>query len=151
MAFLANIYQLWEDGRIWLNRLYYLFVFNYLNNFFCFHFRQTGDKSLANVIAHEIAHSWSGNLVTSKNFEHFWLNEGFTRFMEDKIMGRMFGDNVRHLSGIGGWKKLKDSVCQNLALIYLLFEPNFYHLQSSGQTDPINLFVKLGHFIIIFL
>ena len=35
-----------------------------------------GDKSLANVIAHEIAHSWTGNLVTNATWEHFWLNEG---------------------------------------------------------------------------
>ncbi|ALC39980.1 CG10602 [Drosophila busckii] len=50
-----------------------------------------GDKSLANVVAHEIAHSWTGNLVTNKNFEHFWLNEGFTVFVESKIVGRMQG------------------------------------------------------------
>jgi leukotriene-A4 hydrolase len=37
------------------------------------------------VIAHEIAHSWTGNLVTNKSFEHFWLNEGFTVFVERKI------------------------------------------------------------------
>ena len=42
----------------------------------------TGDKSNADVIAHEIAHSWTGNLVTNFNFEHFWLNEGFTVFTE---------------------------------------------------------------------
>ena len=48
----------------------------------------SGDKSNANVIAHEIAHSWSGNLVTNKNFEHFWLNEGFTVFAEQKIRGK---------------------------------------------------------------
>ena len=35
-----------------------------------------GDKSLANVVAHEIAHSWTGNLVTNYNPDHFWLNEG---------------------------------------------------------------------------
>lgn len=51
-----------------------------------------GDKSLADVVAHEIAHSWTGNLVTNKNFEHFWLNEGFTVFVESKIVGRMQGD-----------------------------------------------------------
>ncbi|EDV54735.1 leukotriene A-4 hydrolase isoform X2 [Drosophila erecta] len=50
-----------------------------------------GDKSLADVVAHEIAHSWTGNLVTNKNFEHFWLNEGFTVFVESKIVGRMQG------------------------------------------------------------
>lgn len=35
-----------------------------------------GDRSLTDVVAHEIAHSWAGNLVTSRNWEHFWLNEG---------------------------------------------------------------------------
>ncbi|KAF7284359.1 hypothetical protein GWI33_022147 [Rhynchophorus ferrugineus] len=48
-----------------------------------------GDRSLANVIAHEIAHSWTGNLVTNRNFEHFWLNEGFTVFIERKIKGKL--------------------------------------------------------------
>jgi leukotriene-A4 hydrolase len=37
-----------------------------------------GDQSLANVIAHEIAHSWTGNLVTNATWSHFWLNEGWT-------------------------------------------------------------------------
>ena len=37
---------------------------------------KAGDRSLVDVIAHEIAHSWTGNLVTNSNFEHFWLNEG---------------------------------------------------------------------------
>lgn len=54
-----------------------------------------GDKSLADVVAHEIAHSWTGNLVTNKNFEHFWLNEGFTVFVEAKIVGRMKGEKER--------------------------------------------------------
>jgi leukotriene-A4 hydrolase len=45
-----------------------------------------GDKSLANVIAHEISHSWSGNLVTMDNWSDFWLNEGFTMFLQRKIM-----------------------------------------------------------------
>ena len=35
-----------------------------------------GDRSLANVVAHEIAHSWTGNLITNATWEHFWLNEG---------------------------------------------------------------------------
>jgi leukotriene-A4 hydrolase len=37
---------------------------------------KAGDRSLVNMVAHEIAHSWTGNLVTNSNFEHFWLNEG---------------------------------------------------------------------------
>ncbi|KAF5307459.1 hypothetical protein FQR65_LT06814 [Abscondita terminalis] len=48
-----------------------------------------GDRSLATVVAHEIAHSWTGNLVTNCNWEHFWLNEGFTVFVERKILQRL--------------------------------------------------------------
>lgn len=54
-----------------------------------------GDKSLANVIAHEIAHSWTGNLVTNKDWEHFWLNEGFTVFVERKILAALQGEEYR--------------------------------------------------------
>ena len=67
----------------------------------------SGDKSNANIIAHEIAHSWTGNLVTNINWEHFWLNEGFTVFTERKIMGRMEGEPARHFNAILGWENLK--------------------------------------------
>ena len=61
----------------------------------------SGDKSNADVIAHEIAHSWTGNLVTNVNFEHFWLNEGFTVFTERKIKGRLHGgEPVRAFSAM---------------------------------------------------
>jgi leukotriene-A4 hydrolase len=63
-----------------------------------------GDRSLTNVIAHEIAHSWTGNLVTNANWEHFWLNEGFTVFCERKIMGRIYGEGVRQFENICGWE-----------------------------------------------
>lgn len=45
-----------------------------------------GDKSLISVMAHELAHSWSGNLVTNKTWEDFWLNEGLTVYIEHRIM-----------------------------------------------------------------
>lgn len=48
-----------------------------------------GDKSLADVIAHEIAHSWTGNLVTNHNWDHFWLNEGWTVWLERKIISKV--------------------------------------------------------------
>ena len=77
--------------------------------------RQAGDKSLAGVIAHEIAHSWTGNLVTNKNFEHFWLNEGFTVFVERKILGRMQkGEATRSFEAIEGWKDLQEEVQMTL-------------------------------------
>ncbi|KAK2577166.1 hypothetical protein KPH14_003323 [Odynerus spinipes] len=69
-----------------------------------------GDRSLANVVAHEISHSWTGNLVTNANFEHFWLNEGFTMFVERKINGRMFGESYREFSALNGLKSLEESI-----------------------------------------
>lgn len=69
-----------------------------------------GDRSLANVVAHEVTHSWMGNLVTNRTWSDFWLNEGHTRFVEDKIIGRLEGEPARHLYGIMGMKALQDSV-----------------------------------------
>ncbi len=50
-----------------------------------------GDQSLVALIAHELAHSWSGNLVTNSNARHFWLNEGFTRYVENRIIEALYG------------------------------------------------------------
>ncbi|MBI1353450.1 MAG: aminopeptidase [Acidobacteria bacterium] len=50
-----------------------------------------GDKSLVGVIAHELAHSWSGNLVTNATWRDFWLNEGFTVYLENRIQEEVFG------------------------------------------------------------
>lgn len=51
----------------------------------------TGDKSLVSLIAHELAHSWSGNLITNSNWEDLWLNEGFTNFFENRLMAEVYG------------------------------------------------------------
>lgn len=50
-----------------------------------------GDKSLVTLIAHELAHSWSGNLVTNATWDDFWLNEGFTVYFENRIMEELYG------------------------------------------------------------
>lgn len=50
-----------------------------------------GDKSLVALVAHELAHSWSGNLVTNATWRDFWLNEGFTVYCEQRIMEQVFG------------------------------------------------------------
>jgi aminopeptidase N len=50
-----------------------------------------GDRSLVSLIAHELAHSWSGNLVTNATWRDFWLNEGFTVYLENRIMEGVFG------------------------------------------------------------
>lgn len=51
----------------------------------------SGDRSLVSLIAHELAHSWSGNLVTNATWDDFWLNEGFTVYFENRIMEAIYG------------------------------------------------------------
>lgn len=53
-----------------------------------------GDRSLVSLVAHELAHSWSGNLVTNATWSDFWLNEGFTTYFENRIMERLYGADV---------------------------------------------------------
>ncbi|MFN3528582.1 MAG: M1 family metallopeptidase [Bacteroidia bacterium] len=61
----------------------------------------TGDRSLVSLIAHELAHSWSGNLVTNANWNDFWLNEGFTVYFEHRIMEAVYGaEYAEMLAGI---------------------------------------------------
>lgn len=51
----------------------------------------TGDRSLVSLIAHELAHSWSGNLITNSNWNELWINEGFTNFVENRLMREVYG------------------------------------------------------------
>lgn len=53
-----------------------------------------GDRSLNDLIAHELAHSWSGNLVTNASWKHWWLNEGFTTYVTTRIMESLYGIEV---------------------------------------------------------
>lgn len=71
-----------------------------------------GDRSLTGVIAHEIAHSWTGNLVTNASWEHFWLNEGWTVFLERKILGRVFGEALLQFNAAGGLLALTEDVAR---------------------------------------
>ncbi|RNA29022.1 leukotriene A-4 hydrolase [Brachionus plicatilis] len=70
-----------------------------------------GDRSLVSVIQHEIAHSWTGNLVTNCSWEHFWLNEGFTKFLENKLVGiNQKSELFRQFECIDGWRCLVEAV-----------------------------------------
>lgn len=51
----------------------------------------TGDRSLVSMVAHELAHAWSGNLVTNANWQHLWLNEGITSYVESRLMAKVYG------------------------------------------------------------
>merc|ERR1740138_728021 len=69
-----------------------------------------GDRSLADVVAHEVAHSWSGNLVTNHTWEHFWLNEGLTVFTESKIIKAIFGEEEASMHMAINIKDVQESI-----------------------------------------
>ena len=69
-----------------------------------------GDRSMSNVIGHEISHSWTGNLVTNKNWKNFWVNEGFTKFMERKLDKILLGEEMSKLESIVGNNSLISAI-----------------------------------------
>ncbi|HEV7227097.1 M1 family metallopeptidase [Brevundimonas sp.] len=69
-----------------------------------------GDQSLVSLVAHELAHSWSGNLVTNATWDDFWLNEGFTVYFENRIMEAVYGRDRAMMEQVLGWQSLQDTI-----------------------------------------
>jgi len=69
-----------------------------------------GDRSLVSLVAHELAHSWSGNLVTNATWNDFWLNEGFTTYFENRIMEALYGPERAAMLASLGWQDLQQAV-----------------------------------------
>ena len=69
-----------------------------------------GDGSLTSLIAHELAHSWSGNLVTNSTWDDFWLNEGFTVYFERRIMESLYGKDYAMMLSVLGFDDLKETL-----------------------------------------
>ena len=69
-----------------------------------------GDKSLVALIAHELAHSWSGNLVTNATWNDFWLNEGFTVYFERRIMESLYGEDYSDMLALLGHQDLLSEI-----------------------------------------
>jgi len=69
-----------------------------------------GDRSLTALIAHELAHSWSGNLVTNAAWRDLWLNEGFTTYFESRIVERLYGPERAEMEATLDWMGLKQEL-----------------------------------------
>jgi aminopeptidase N len=69
-----------------------------------------GDRSLVALIAHEMAHSWSGNVVTNATWNDFWLNEGFTVYFEHRIMEALYGEEYTKMLMLLDFQDLESTV-----------------------------------------
>ena len=90
-----------------------------------------GDRSLVGTVAHELAHSWSGNLVTNASWADFWLNEGFTTYFENRIMEAIYGPQRARQEVALGW----DSLQRQLEELGPTSPATALHLDLAGQ-DP---------------
>lgn len=89
----------------------------------------TGDKSLISLVAHELAHAWSGNLVSNATWRDFWLNEGFTVYVERRILEEVYGRPRAEMEAVLGR--------QNLENVIATLEPRdrIMHIDLKGR-DP---------------
>ena len=69
-----------------------------------------GDRSLVALVAHELAHSWSGNLVTNSTWSDGWLNEGFTTYVQGRIIEELYGRDVADMDTVIGQRELRDEM-----------------------------------------
>jgi len=89
-----------------------------------------GDKTLVSLIAHELAHSWSGNLVTNSSWKDIWLNEGFTSYVENRIVEALYGPEQAAMEYVisrdGLMRELKDTAKSRQVLA----------LKPEANSDP---------------
>ncbi len=69
-----------------------------------------GDRSLVSVVVHELAHSWSGNLVTNATWDDFWLNEGFTSYLERRLVAAIYGERRADMEDAIAYENLLQTI-----------------------------------------
>jgi leukotriene-A4 hydrolase len=99
-----------------------------------------GDKSAVNVVYHELAHSWFGNCLTNKTWEAFWMNEGFTVWLERKIIAKLHGEKRRDMSTISG-----DTALQNSLKAFSQTPKGLSLVTDLTLTDPDDLFSSIPY------
>jgi len=90
-----------------------------------------GDRSLVSTIAHELAHSWSGNLVTNASWDDMWLNEGFTVYFERRILEAVYGRDRSEMEGVLANADLEASIAE-----FGADNPDTRLRIESGSRDP---------------
>jgi len=88
-----------------------------------------GDRSLVSLVAHELAHSWAGNLVTNATWPDFWLNEGFTVYLERRILERVYGSRRADMEAVLGLQDLEKEMAT------LPEKDQILHVDLTGR-DP---------------
>lgn len=100
-----------------------------------------GDRSLVSVMAHELAHSWSGNLVTNATWNDFWLNEGCTTYFERRIVETLYGADVAEMHWLLGQQALHRVINRLMSS-----EPEFTKLAMHlDGRDPDEAFSELPY------
>jgi leukotriene A-4 hydrolase/aminopeptidase len=112
-----------------------------------------GDRSLVALVAHELAHSWSGNLVTNATWNDFWLNEGVTTYIEHRIMEEVYGVNYASMLAVLSYHELQGAVTKfganspdthlhlnlagrdpDAAMADIAYEKGYYFLRTLEET-----------------
>jgi leukotriene-A4 hydrolase len=107
-----------------------------------------GDRSLVALIAHELAHSWSGNLVTNATWRDLWLNEGFTVYLEARIMEEVFGADRRAMEDVLGYQ----SLMQDLEELDQRDQMLALDLRDRDPDDSFsNIAYEKGRFLLVYL